>query len=255
GRRAAARRDRERRPEDHRRARSHAGERAHHAPERRPPGPARLGARRRPRRHLAGGQPGRALAARADRLSRAPSRVAHPGKERRPAMTALVRPAFIRHAAAAAAVAAGCALGACASAPARFYTLESTAQPAAATAAAHDLAVIVGPVTVPAGVDRPEMVVQVAPNRVDVDEFNRWATPLGDAIARAVAVDLSVLLATPNVAAAPLANFAADDRVTIDVQRFESIPGDAALLDALCGPAAGGRSHAHRANGRARAGA
>ncbi|HZR82481.1 MAG TPA: PqiC family protein [Candidatus Binatia bacterium] len=148
-------------------------------------------------------------------------------------MTALVRPAFIRHAAAAAAVAAGCALGACASAPARFYTLESTAQPAAATAAAHDLAVIVGPVTVPAGVDRPEMVVQVAPNRVDVDEFNRWATPLGDAIARAVAVDLSVLLATPNVAAAPLANFAADDRVTIDVQRFESIPGDAALLDAL----------------------
>jgi uncharacterized lipoprotein YmbA len=30
-------------------------------------------------------------------------------------------------------------------------------------------AVMVGPVSVPAAVDRPEFVVQTAPNRVDVD--------------------------------------------------------------------------------------
>lgn len=41
------------------------------------------------------------------------------------------------------------------------------------------------------GVDRPEFVVQVAPNRVEVDEFNRWAAPLNNSIARTVAGDLA----------------------------------------------------------------
>jgi uncharacterized lipoprotein YmbA len=81
-------------------------------------------------------------------------------------------------------------------------------------------------------------VVQVAPNQVEVDEFDRWAAPLDDAIARTVAGNLAVLLATPEVASAPLANFAPAYRVTIDVQRFESAPGDAALVDAVWAVAA-----------------
>jgi len=119
----------------------------------------------------------------------------------------------------------------CASAPARFYTLASTATADGAPVAPY--AVIVGPVSVPASVDRPEFVVQVAPNRVEVDEFNLWASPLNDAIARAVAGDLAVLLATSDVAVAPLANFNPAYRVTINVQRFESIQGEAALVDAV----------------------
>ena len=42
-----------------------------------------------------------------------------------------------------------------------------------------------------------------------------------------------MLLGTPNVAAAPMANFAPAYRVTIDIQRFDSIRGQAALLDAV----------------------
>ena len=84
---------------------------------------------------------------------------------------------------------------------------------------------MVGPVSVPAAVDRPEFVLQTAPNRVDVDEFNRWAAPLNDAVAQVVAGDLVKLLGTPNVAAAPMANFEPAYRVTIDVQRFDSVPG------------------------------
>ncbi len=57
--------------------------------------------------------------------------------------------------------------------------------------------------------------------------------PLNDSIARAVAGDLAVQLGTPNVATAPMANFVPDYRVTIDVQRFESIEGQAALIDAV----------------------
>ena len=106
----------------------------------------------------------------------------------------------------------------CSTAPSRFYSLSSTATADGTPATA--VSVLVGPVTIPAAVDQPEFVVQVAANRVDVDEFNRWVAPLGDGIARAVAGDLVVLLGTPQVATQQLANFNPDYRVTIDVQQF-----------------------------------
>lgn len=126
-----------------------------------------------------------------------------------------------------AAAASGCGT----TAPSRFYTLEVTAVSDGTAPVSYPI--MVGPVSVPAAVDRPQFVVQAAPNRVDVDEFNRWAAPLNDAIAQVVAGDLVKLLGTPNVAAAPMANFDPAYRVTIDVQRFDSIPGQAALLEAV----------------------
>jgi len=131
----------------------------------------------------------------------------------------------------AAALALAVAMGCGTTAPSRFYTLASTA--AAGGAAPVSAGVMVGPVSVPASVDRPEFVVQVAPNRVEVDEFNRWAAPLGEAIARTVATDLAALLGTPDVATAPFANFDPVYRVTINVQRFDSVQGEAALLEAV----------------------
>jgi uncharacterized protein len=141
-----------------------------------------------------------------------------------------------------AAAASGCGT----TAPSRFYTLDATA--VADGTAPIGAAIMVGPVSVPASVDRPEFVVQTAPNRVDVDEFNRWAAPLNDAIAQAVAGDLVKLLGTPNVAAAPLANFDPAYRVTIDVQRFDSVPGQAATLEAVwtVRKAAGGETRSGR---------
>lgn len=109
----------------------------------------------------------------------------------------------------------------CASAPSRFYTLNSTATASGAQAANY--AIVVGPVTIPAAVDRPQFTVQVAPNRVAIDEFNRWAAPLSENIARVVTGDLAVLLGTPQVATAPLANFNPAYRVTIAIQRFETV--------------------------------
>ena len=125
-----------------------------------------------------------------------------------------------------AAAAAGCA-----SSPSRFYTLNSTATGDGAPAANY--AVAVGPVSIPALVDRPQFMVQVATNRVEVDEFNRWAEPLNDNIARVVAGDLAALLGTPQVATAPLANFNPAYRVTIDIQRFESVRGKSVLVEAV----------------------
>jgi uncharacterized lipoprotein YmbA len=119
----------------------------------------------------------------------------------------------------------------CRTATSRFYTLDATAMADGSPPANYG--VIVGPVTVPAFVDRPEFVVQVAPNQVQLDEFNRWAAPLGDSVERVVASDLATLLGTPRVATAPLANFAPAYRVTIDVQRFDSIPGKEAVVEAV----------------------
>ncbi len=120
----------------------------------------------------------------------------------------------------------------CAATPAsRFYTLSATIPPAAASS---DLSVVVGPVSVPTVVDRSQIVVRLGPNRVWLDEFNRWASPLPADIGRAVADNLVALLGTPRVMLwSQTVSPDADYRVAIEVQRFDSAPGEAATLDAV----------------------
>jgi len=120
----------------------------------------------------------------------------------------------------------------CAATPAsRFYTVSATPTPATTSS---DLSVSVGPVSVPASVDRPQIVVTMSPNQVWLDEFNRWASPLQNNIARVVAENLVAMLGTPRVTLSPQTLSAgADYRAAIEVQRFESAPGEAATLDAV----------------------
>jgi len=119
----------------------------------------------------------------------------------------------------------GVALAGCASAPSRFYTLNSTAEKSGGPPT--DCSVLVGPISVPASVDRPQFTIQIGANRVAIDEFNRWAAPLNENIARVITADLAALLVTARVAAAPLANFDATFRVSVDIQRFESLRSEA----------------------------
>ena len=119
----------------------------------------------------------------------------------------------------------------CASPRSSFYTLNSTGKPATSGA---DYSVSVGPVSVPAAVDRPQIVVRLEPNRVAIDEFHRWASPLQDAIARVVAENLAAMLGTPHVTVFSQPTGAgARYRVLVDVLRFESAPGEAATMDAV----------------------
>ncbi|HEY1371336.1 MAG TPA: PqiC family protein [Candidatus Binatia bacterium] len=120
------------------------------------------------------------------------------------------------------AIAAGCG-----SSPAtRYYTLGAAAEPAATRSS---VSVVVGPVSIPAVVDRPQFVVTTAPNQVGFDEFNQWGSPLQNNIARVVVENLVILLGTPRV----ILNGEAEYRASIEVQRFESAPGEAAVLDAV----------------------
>ena len=126
-----------------------------------------------------------------------------------------------------AALATGCA----STPPSRFYTLSATNGPAATPA---KLSVAVGPVSVPAVVDRPQIVVDIGPNQVRLEEFNRWAAPLQNNIARVVADNLVLMLGTPRVTlAAQSLSADTDYRVAIEVQSFQSAPGEAAIVDAV----------------------
>lgn len=119
----------------------------------------------------------------------------------------------------------------CASPASRFYTLSAAPTPAAAPTT---LSMAVGPVSVPAAVDRPQMVITVGPNQVRLDEFNRWDAPLQNTIARVVAENLVAMLGTPRITLSPQTLSAeADYRAAIEVQRFDSALGDAATLDAV----------------------
>jgi uncharacterized protein len=123
-------------------------------------------------------------------------------------------------------------IGGCASTPAsRFYTLSAASGPAATSS---NVSIAVGPVTVPAVVDRPQIVVNMGPNQVRLEDFNRWAAPLQNNIARVVADNLVQMLGTPRVTlAVQTLSAEADYRAAIEVQSFQSVPGEAALLDAV----------------------
>ena len=128
----------------------------------------------------------------------------------------------------------------CSSPSSHFYTLSATPGAATAPAAAappvpapSELAVSVGPVSIPGSVDRPQFVVTTGPNQVRLDEFNRWAAPLQNDIARVVSENLTAMLGTPHVTVAPQGLTVPDLRVGIDVQSFDMALGEAATLDAV----------------------
>jgi uncharacterized lipoprotein YmbA len=85
------------------------------------------------------------------------------------------------------------------------------------------------PVTLPAQVDVPQIVVRLADDSMRALEHERWIAPLADEIRAAIALRIDAALATapaPAVATAPV-------RVAIEVQRFDSTLGDAAGLQTL----------------------
>src|SRR5512136_2010915 len=108
----------------------------------------------------------------------------------------------------------------CTSSVSHFYTLSATATPAPTTST---LAVVVDSVSVPAVVDRPQIVVSSSANQATLDEFNRWASPLPDNVSRVIVENLVMLLGTPNVVLSPqMLSTDTDYRVVVEIQRFAS---------------------------------
>lgn len=149
-------------------------------------------------------------------------------------------------------------LGGCVGSPApriEYYTLASP-NPGIAPPASSSPSVFVGPISVPAAVDRLQMVLSTGPHAVEISDDHRWAEPLRDGIARVVAETLTRDLGSSRVLASRMAaGTPVDYRVSIEVQRFDSSLTAGATIDALWtitttrgGPARNGRTAAHEAS-------
>ncbi|WP_460906889.1 PqiC family protein [Paraburkholderia jirisanensis] len=124
------------------------------------------------------------------------------------------------------------ALGGCSSPGAAFYTLSPDAS-LERTGAALPITVLVGPVTVPELLDRPQLVTRVSDNEVAVNEFARWGEPLKSGVARTLAANLELLLGAARVSVPGQAALVPETcRVRVDVVRFDALPGEAVTIDA-----------------------
>jgi len=115
-----------------------------------------------------------------------------------------------------------------------FYTLEPAAQVETVASATTGPTVSVGPVTLPELVDRPQLVLRVAPNRVEILETHRWAEPLKSELPHLIAENLGRLLGSSRVSSyLQHAGAGADYRVLVDIQRFESTAGGTVIVEAV----------------------
>jgi len=114
--------------------------------------------------------------------------------------------------------------------PTTFYVLSATSESGQAPPG-RDLALGLGPITLPPYLDRPQMVRRVAPNELAFDEFNRWSEPLKQNFERVLGSDLDRLIGVDRLIAYPwYSNTPMDYAVAVTVTRFELQPsGDVAL--------------------------
>ena len=118
--------------------------------------------------------------------------------------------------------------------PTQFYLVPSltggdTAPPA--SAGQRDLTLGVGPVTVPPYLDRPQIVTRTSRAKLALADFDQWAGPLADTIARVLSEDLSLLIPTERVVLHPwLRTIEPDYQVTVEVLQFDRGPGNQVVL-------------------------
>ncbi|MDB6145209.1 MAG: putative lipoprotein family [Pseudomonas sp.] len=135
------------------------------------------------------------------------------------------------------AIVATLGLTACTSAPTHYYTLVPTA-PAAPPAVS---AKVVMPafqfemltVRIPVQVDQPQVVVRQGNGNLSILETERWSAPLADEFHDALANQMELKLGTRDLAGLPKLPGAAVLSLQTDVRRFDSIPGQYALIDVV----------------------
>ncbi len=124
-------------------------------------------------------------------------------------------------------------LNACSTSPApRLYIIE----PISASAnrqVDENLTIAVGTVTLPAHLDRKEIVTRYDRYRVNSAEFDRWAEPLDDNITSVLVENLSVLVPSDQVIAYPWDTvYDFDYTVRVRIITFGTNPGGEIVLSA-----------------------
>jgi uncharacterized lipoprotein YmbA len=124
-------------------------------------------------------------------------------------------------------------LAGCSSPSAQFYQLHALAPAggAAAAAATDTRSLLVGPVTVPAAHDRPQLVIDQGDSRLTILEQQRWAGSLQRNLAEALAGNLRRELGLARVYVYPVVGVPETDRqLLLDVQAIDNRAGQSVRL-------------------------
>ena len=126
------------------------------------------------------------------------------------------------------------ALAGCASSPPEhFYSLSNGMGVPAAPKAAAPYYIELPAVTVPQQVARNQLVVTTGAGRVDLLEQERWVSQPSAEIGQALSLAITGELRTIDVFRTPTPEKAPVYRISTNIQRFESAPGQYALIDAV----------------------
>jgi len=123
---------------------------------------------------------------------------------------------------------AGCAKGP----PPKFYMLQT---PTATEPAGIEQGVTVGvgPVELPAHLDRNQIVSRESGVKLQLSEGEQWAEPLKNGVTRVLAVQLALTLDSNRIFALPLRQRRAlDFQVAVDVLRLDGVLGQDVVLGA-----------------------
>ncbi len=117
----------------------------------------------------------------------------------------------------------------------RFYLLSqlpADTAPLSSAPVQPPLAVTLTPVQLPQYLERPQIVIRIAANRLELSEFDNWGGSLEKNMTRVLAANLSLLLASPDIQIATLRRSVnRDAHVEIQVMQFERSPDGRTVLN------------------------
>ncbi len=128
----------------------------------------------------------------------------------------------------------GLLLSACAATPpTNFYVLEALGTPSVTATIGKKTLIGIGPVTLPALLERKQIVTRKENNAIEIAEFDQWAAPLKDNIIAVLSKNIAAQQSKMVVKGYPWAVYGEMDyRLIIDISRFDSQSGQTAYLEA-----------------------
>lgn len=120
--------------------------------------------------------------------------------------------------------------------PTRYYLLTPLEEKTAnfpKNSLDSDLIIRVGPVKLAKYLDRPQILSHSGDNEIELAEFDRWAEPLRENVARVLAANLTLLIPTEKVILYPLVVPGEKSvQVTVEILKFDGRLGGEVALDA-----------------------
>ena len=114
-----------------------------------------------------------------------------------------------------------------------YYTLTPLQRPVGLAEGSTGTVIAILPVSIPAAIDRPQIVTRTAENQISLAEYNRWGGSLKEDIGRALVQNINTLMAGRPVSILP-ETLAAEPRyyIAVTVNRLDGRLGETAWMNA-----------------------